>query len=98
MKLNKIILFASASLLMTSCGIYNKYERPEVNTKGLVRDVVSNSDTLAVSDTASFGNLPWPGVHRPAAAVAHRERYCQQYQYAQCRTQRQDGRGSADGG
>ena len=62
MKLNKIILFASASLLMTSCGIYNKYERPEVNTKGLVRDVVSNSDTLAVSDTASFGNLPWRQV------------------------------------
>ena len=62
MKLNKIILFASASLLMTSCGIYNKYERPEVNTKGLVRDVLSNSDTLAVSDTASFGNLPWRQV------------------------------------
>ena len=62
MKLNKIILFASVSLLMTSCGIYNKYERPEVNTKGLVRDVVSNTDTLAVSDTASFGNLPWRQV------------------------------------
>ena len=62
MKLNKIILFASASLLMTSCGIYNKYERPEVNTKGLVRDVVSNTDTLTVSDTASFGNLPWRQV------------------------------------
>ena len=62
MKLNKIILFASASLLMTSCGIYNKYERPEVNTKGLVRDVVSNTDTLAVTDTASFGNLPWRQV------------------------------------
>lgn len=62
MKLNKIILFASASLLMTSCGIYNKYERPEVDTKGLVRDVLSNSDTLAVSDTASFGNLPWRQV------------------------------------
>ena len=62
MKLNKIILFASASLLMTSCGIYNKYERPEVDTKGLVRDVVSNTDTLAVTDTASFGNLPWRQV------------------------------------
>ena len=62
MKLNKIILFASASLLMTSCGIYNKYERPEVNTKGLVRDVVRNTDTLAVTDTASFGNLPWRQV------------------------------------
>ena len=62
MKFNKIILFASASLLMTSCGLYTKYERPEVNTKGLVRDAVSNTDTLAVADTASFGNLPWRSV------------------------------------
>ena len=59
MKLNKIFLFASASLLMTSCGLYNKYERPEVNAKGIVRDVQSTTDTLAVADTASFGNLPW---------------------------------------
>ena len=62
MKLNKIILFASASLLMTSCGLYNKYERPEVNAKGIVRDVQSTTDTLAVADTASFGNLPWREV------------------------------------
>ena len=62
MKLNKAILFASATLLLGSCGIYNKYERPEVNTKGLVRDVQSATDTLAVTDTASFGNLPWRSV------------------------------------
>ena len=62
MKLNKIFLFASASLLMTSCGLYNKYERPQVDTYGLVRDVASNTDTLAVADTASFGNLPWRDV------------------------------------
>ena len=62
MKLNKIFLFASASLLMTSCGLYNKYERPEVNAKGIVRDVRSTTDTLAVADTASFGNLPWREV------------------------------------
>ena len=62
MKLNKIFLFASASLLMTSCGLYNKYERPEVNAKGIVRDVQSTTDTLAVADTASFGNLPWREV------------------------------------
>jgi len=62
MKLNKIFLFASASLLMTSCGLYNKYERPQVDTYGLVRDVASNTDTLAVTDTASFGNLPWREV------------------------------------
>ena len=62
MKFNKIMLFASASLLMTSCGLYNKYERPDVDTNGLVRDVVSNTDTLVVSDTTSFGNLPWSEV------------------------------------
>ena len=62
MKFNKIILFASASLLMTSCGIYTKYERPEVNATGLVRDTQSATDTLAVADTASFGNLPWRSV------------------------------------
>ena len=62
MKFNKIFLFASASLLMTSCGLYNKYERPQVDTYGLVRDVASNTDTLAVADTASFGNLPWREV------------------------------------
>jgi len=52
----------SAAVLMSSCGLYNKYERPDVKTSGLVRDVVSAADTLAVSDTASFGNLPWRSV------------------------------------
>ena len=47
---------------MSSCGIYNKYERPEVNATGLVRDVTSNTDTLAVADTTIFGNLPWRSV------------------------------------
>ena len=62
MKLKSIIAFASAGLLLGSCGIYNKYERPDVNVKGLVRDSASISDTLAVSDTTSFGNLPWRSV------------------------------------
>lgn len=52
----------SAAALMSSCGIYNKYERPDVNATGLVRDVTSNTDTLAVTDTNSFGNLPWRSV------------------------------------
>lgn len=55
-------MFASAAFVLGSCGIYNKYERPEVNTKGLVRDSASIADTLAVSDTTSFGNLPWRSV------------------------------------
>ena len=52
----------SATLLLGSCGLYNKYERPDVNTAGLVRDTASVSDTLAVRDTSSFGNLPWREV------------------------------------
>ena len=57
------MIFAAASLLMSSCGLYNKYERPEtVETQGLMRDVLSDRDTLAVQDTASFGNLPWRSV------------------------------------
>ena len=62
MKIKSIIAFASAGLLLGSCGIYNKYERPDVNVKGLVRDSASIADTLAISDTTSFGNLPWRSV------------------------------------
>ena len=57
--MKKIMFFAALTLLMSSCGLYNKYERPEVDTRGLIRDAVIDTDTLAVQDTASFGNLPW---------------------------------------
>ena len=57
--MKKIMIFAAAMLLISSCGVYNKYERPDVETAGLIRDAVSDIDTLAVQDTASFGNLPW---------------------------------------
>ena len=60
--MKKIMIFAAAMLLMSSCGVYNKYERPDVETTGLVRDVVSDIDTLVVQDTASFGNMPWRAV------------------------------------
>lgn len=62
MKSKNILIMISAAALVSSCGIYGKYERPEVNTAGLVRDVTSNTDTLAVTDTTSFGNLPWRSV------------------------------------
>lgn len=60
--MKKIMIFAAATLLLGSCGVYNKYERPDVNTKGLVRDALNDADTLVVQDTASFGNLPWREV------------------------------------
>ena len=62
MKIKNIIPFAASALMLVSCGIYNKYERPEVNAQGLIRDVQSDTDTLAVADTTSFGNLPWRQV------------------------------------
>ena len=60
--MKKIMIFMSAALLFTGCGLYNKYERPEVKTDGIVRDPVSLTDTLAVTDTTSFGNMPWRSV------------------------------------
>ena len=63
MKLKSMMIFATAAVMLGSCGIYNKYERPDdVITAGLVRDTASLTDTLAVTDTASFGNLPWREV------------------------------------
>ena len=57
------ILLVSSVLLMSSCGIYNKYHTPEeLNTKGLIRDITSDADTLVVTDTTSMGNLHWREV------------------------------------
>ena len=53
------MVYMSAAMLLSSCGLYNKYERPDVNAEGIVRDPVSQTDTLAVQDTTSFGNMPW---------------------------------------
>ena len=60
--MKKLMIFMSAALLLSSCGLYNKYERPDVDTKGLVRDTQSLTDTLAVQDTTTFGNMPWRSV------------------------------------
>ena len=60
--MKKLLVYMSAVLLLSSCGLYNKYERPEVKADGIVRDPVSLTDTLAVTDTTSFGNMPWRSV------------------------------------
>lgn len=58
--ITNIIIVGLVTLVLTSCkSLYGKYERPEVNTTGLVRDAVSDTDTLAVTDTTTFANLPW---------------------------------------
>ena len=58
-----IIILGLAALSLSSCKtLYGKYERPDVNTKGLVRDSASVTDTLAVKDTTTFANIPWRSV------------------------------------
>ena len=57
--MKKILTMAIGSLMMVSCGLYNKYDRPDVNTTGIIRDPVSLTDTLAATSEESFGNLPW---------------------------------------
>ena len=61
--MKKILIFSSAVFLLSSCGLYNKYERPsEVHTSGLIRDIVVDTDTLRVNTDENFGNLPWRQV------------------------------------
>ncbi|MGI6231835.1 MAG: efflux transporter outer membrane subunit [Prevotella sp.] len=63
MKKTSIIILGLAALTLSGCkSLYGKYERPDVKTSGLYRDSVSNTDTLAVADTTSIGNLPWRSV------------------------------------
>lgn len=71
--MKKIMIFAAVTLLMSSCGLYNKYERPDVNTTGLVRDVQSATDTLVSSPDNNFGNLPWRDLFTDALLRQHIE-------------------------
>lgn len=58
-----IIILGLAALSLSSCKtLYGKYERPDVKTSGIVRDVASDTDTLAVTDTTTFANIPWRSV------------------------------------
>ena len=60
--MKKLMIISSAVLLLSSCGLYNKYERPDVNATGLIRDVASATDTLALNTDPNFGQLPWREV------------------------------------
>ena len=52
-------------LFRSSCHIYKAYDRPDtIETSGIYRDPVSATDTLAATDTANMGNLPWKEVFR----------------------------------
>ena len=60
--MKKLLTIAACSLMLASCGLYNKYERPDVNTQGLFRDLTSDTDTLPLNSDENFGNLPWREV------------------------------------
>ena len=58
-----MILLALATVSLTGCkALYGKYKRPELKTSGLIRDITSDRDTLAATDTSSFANIPWRSV------------------------------------
>lgn len=63
MKRYNFLIIGLAAVTLTGCkSLYGKYERPVVNTSGLIRDAVNDNDTLAVTDTTSFANIPWRSV------------------------------------
>ncbi len=65
MKKRNIVITVCATALLSSCHIYKAYDRPEdITTEGIYRDPISATDTLAVSDTTSIGNLPWQEIFR----------------------------------
>ena len=64
-----------AAVAFTGCkSLYGRYERPDINTRGLVRDAVSATDILAVADTSSFGDMPWRTVFTDSQLQALIER------------------------
>lgn len=67
MKKTTFIIAVAFALMLVGCkslkqSLFAPYERPDVNTTGLIRDVVSNTDTLVSNADANFGNLPWREV------------------------------------
>ena len=66
------MIMGLAAVVFTGCkSLYGKYERPDVNTAGILRDAASGVDTLAAADTASFGNLPWRSVFTDPILQGH---------------------------
>ena len=48
------------TVLMTGCGIYKPYTRPEVSTEGIYRETVN------AADTASLADLDWRSLFSDA--------------------------------
>ena len=58
-----IIVGAFALSSLTGCGLYKKYQRPDVSVDGIVRDTADITKQLPASaDTTSFGDVAWQEV------------------------------------
>lgn len=57
--MKKIYSIALSALLLSSCSIYQSYERPEVTTEGLYRDTPQLGGASSQADTTSIGSLAW---------------------------------------
>ena len=72
MRKNIILTLAVGTAILTGCAIHHHYERPDVNTTGLIRDNVSLTDTLTAQyDDGNFGNLPWKSVFTDPLLQTH---------------------------
>lgn len=63
--MKKIIFPLISVALLTSCGIFKNYKRPEAFanvTENIYRDTTSMTAILETADTANFGNTPWREV------------------------------------
>lgn len=59
-----LLYIIGCSTLLTGCGLYSNYERPQLaapNLDSLYRTTTSNPES-APADTANFGNTPWQEV------------------------------------
>ena len=50
--IKQFMLFPALALFVSSCGIGQRYSRPDLSTEGLYRDVT-------IKDTTTIANLPW---------------------------------------
>ena len=63
--MKKIIFPLIGIALLSSCGLFKNYERPESLeniTEGIYRDTTSMTAVLESADTTNFGNTPWREV------------------------------------
>ena len=63
--MKKIIFPLISVALLTSCGLFKNYKRPETFanvTENIYRDTTSMTAVLETADTANFGNTPWREV------------------------------------